>query len=97
MADIRETSYVQTAEESTAVITTNEFAQINRIMRLKDKHPDEVEVMYRPEDNYGVLMARIPKKWFRITPSRSTTYTDEQKAALVERLRVKKRPEYGEK
>lgn len=88
MADIRETSYVQTAEESTAVITTNEFAQINRIMRLQDKYPDGVEVMHRPEDNYGVLMARVPKKWFKINPPKVMNYTDEQRAALGENLKA---------
>lgn len=97
MADIRETSYVQTAEESTAVITTNEFAQINRIMRLKDKHPDEVEVMYRPEDNYGVLMARIPKKWFRINPPKVMNYTEEQRAMLGESLKARRQRQCREK
>lgn len=88
MAEIRETSYVQTADEDVGVITTNELAQINRITRLKDKYPDEVQIMHQPENNYGVLVAEVPKKWFTIRPPKVVNFTDEQKAMFAENLRA---------
>lgn len=94
MGDVKETSYIHTAEDSYGVITTNERRQITQIMRLKGTHPDEVEIMHQPEDNYGVLVAKVPKTWFKVNPPRK--YTEEQRKAMGERFKAKNHPCTGE-
>ena len=54
---------------------------------LADKYPNEVKVVMRPEENYGVLLIEVPKSWFKISPSRQRTLSEEEKTILSERLK----------
>ena len=86
MADVKETCINTTNEDKTATVCTAEAKWINKILKLSGQRPDEVKITYYPEDNHGVLVATVPKSYMKISPPRQTNYTDEQKAALAERL-----------
>ena len=86
MADLKETCVSYVGEDATVAFCSSEAKWINRIIKLHGQHPDEVKIVLAPEDNHGMLYAEIPKKWLKIAPPRQTNYTDEQKAAMVERL-----------
>ncbi len=87
MTEIRETAYNQIAESKTAELSTNEHKWINKLLKLAAQHPDQVRIIEHPDNNYGVLLAELPKSWFKISPPRSRTMSEEQKAAAAERLR----------
>lgn len=91
MGDVKETSYIHTLEDDFGVITTNEYVYINRFLKLAEERPDDVEVMHHPDDNYGVLMVRVPKKWFVVRPPKVMNFTEEQKAMYAESLRAYRR------
>ena len=87
MTEIHETAYNQTADSKTAELSTDERKWVNKLLRLAEQHPDQVRIIEHPDDNYGVLLAELPKSWFKISPPRSRTMSEEQKAAAAERLR----------
>jgi hypothetical protein len=87
MTEIHETSYNQTADSKTAELSTNERKWVNKLLRLAEQHPDQVRIIEHPDNNYGVLLAEFPKSWFKISPPKKCNMTDEQKAALAERLK----------
>ena len=72
-------------DKDKAFFSSDERRWINRIRMLKEKYPDMVQVIAEPEDNDGCIYASIPIEWMKIQPKRA--YTDEQKAAMTERLR----------
>lgn len=86
MADIKETCVNITNESSRATFCSSETKWINKILRLSGQHPDEVKILYYPEDNHGVLLAEIPKSYLKISPPRQVNYTDEQKAEIAKRF-----------
>ena len=86
MADWKETAITHIAPDDTATFCSSENKWINRILKLHEQHPGAVKIKYLPEDNHGVLYADIPASWFKISPPRQMNYTDEQKAAMAERL-----------
>ena len=86
MADFRETGICTTSEDAHAVISSSEAKWINKINKLREKYPDEVNVIYEPENNCGTIYAHVPKSWVKVSPPRQVNYTDEQRAALAERL-----------
>ena len=87
MAEIRETAYNQTTDTKRAEISTNECAWVNKLLKLADAYPDDIRIIAHPDDNYGVLLVELPKSWFKISPPRKRTLTEEQKAAAAERLK----------
>lgn len=80
-----ETSITYTSE--TAFLSTDERRIINRIMRFKDSHPDEIEIISMPENNDGCLYCKIPAKWMRIAPPVKHDLSVEERAERAERLR----------
>lgn len=87
MTEIRETAYNQTAENKTAEISTNERTWINKILKYAEAYPDQVRIIEHPDNNYGVLLAELPKSWFKLSPPRSRNMSEEQRTAAAERLR----------
>lgn len=71
-----------------ATVTLHGGRLKNRVLRLAEEYPDEVEVRREPDGNGGFLVAKIPAKWVKITPPRRLELTDEQKEELRERLSV---------
>ena len=86
MAEIRETCINATNEDNYAVVCSSEQKWINKINKLHEERPDEVIIKYDPETNQGVIVAHVPKSWMKVSPPRQVNYTDEQRAAMAERL-----------
>ena len=86
MKEIRETSYFHTADGKYGEICTNESYMRNRLLRSADSHHD-LKIIKMPEENYGVMVASAPKKWFKFSPPRKVEMTDEKKRELAERMR----------
>ena len=86
MADIKETVFECSGDFPHATITSNEQKWANKIKKLAEQHPDEVQIICLPENNDGYVLAHVPKKWMKLSPPRAVNYTEEQKAAMAERL-----------
>lgn len=86
MTDPKETCINYITEDNAVTFCSSEQKWINKILKLHDKYPNEVKIIHYPEDNHGMLYAEIPKKWLKVSPPRQTNYTDEQRAAMAERL-----------
>lgn len=65
---------------------TCERKWVNKILKLKESNPDDVGITMYPENNDGYIVAHVPKNWFKLSPPRQVNYTDEQRAALAERM-----------
>ena len=87
MAEPKETCVEYLDVDNHATFCSSEKKWINKIIKLHAAHPDEVEILYMPEDNYGVILAHIPKTWLKVSPPKKMNLTDEQRAAAAERMR----------
>jgi len=72
--------------DKTMYVSSDQLKIVNRIRKLAEAYPDEVEILRQPEQNDGCIYARMPSEWFRITPPRTRELTEEQKAELRERF-----------
>lgn len=86
MSDIRETVFECVDTDNQATFCSGERKWINKILRLKERCPDEVEVVCMPEDNDGIILAHVPKNWLKVSPPRKVDLSEEQRAAAAERL-----------
>ena len=86
MADLKETVVGYIDSDKHASLCSGERKWINRILKLKTEHPDEVSIKEYPETNQGIILAHFPKKWLKINPPRQMS--DEQKVAMAERLKA---------
>lgn len=71
-----------------ATVTLHSMRLKNKVIRLAEEYPDEVEVRREPEENGGFLVAKIPVKWVKIAPPRRLELTDEKKEELRERIKA---------
>lgn len=67
--------------------SSDEVKWINRIHKLKEQHPDFIEIIKEPEDNDGCIYCRLPTEWLKIQPPKGLTMTEEQRMNLAARLR----------
>lgn len=88
MTDFKETSVGYISDENYASFCSSEKKWITKMLRLYNQYPDKVEILYMPEDNEGTLFCHIPKSWLKVSPPRQVNYTEEQRAAMAERLAV---------
>lgn len=86
ITDVKETAVGYLSSDSYAVFSSNEQKWINKIIKLRESHPSEVNIKYMPEDNNGMLLAHVPRSWVKISPPRQVNYTEEQRAAAAERM-----------
>lgn len=86
MADFKETAISYLNIDDYAIFHSSEQKWINKILKLHEEHPDKVKIEHLPEDNNGMLLAHIPKSWFKISPPRQREMTDEQREAAAVRL-----------
>ena len=68
-------------------ISTDERWLINRILRFRANHPDDVHVIKFPEENDGCLYCTVPTNWLKITPPTKRNLSDEQRVAAGQRLK----------
>lgn len=87
MSDPRETAWDWYSDSKTATMCSNEATWIKKLTALAEQYPNEVVIRKTPEDNGGVILVDIPKKWFKIKPPAKRTMTDEQRAELAERMK----------
>ena len=83
---MKETIVGYVDEDSYASFTSAEKKWINKILKLKAEHPEQVDIKAYPEDNQGYIYAHLPKKWLKVSPPRQIS--EEQKAAAAERLKA---------
>lgn len=72
-------------DSKVAYFSSDERKWINKIHKLKEQHPDEVDIICEAEHNDGCIYCRLPSKWLKVTPPRM--YTEEQIAKMTARLR----------
>ena len=71
-------------DHDTARVFGDDRALINRVHKLKEKHPDLVVIEFEPENNFGAIVAKVPRSWVRITPPRAIS--EEERALSAARL-----------
>ena len=74
--------WLEGSKTMTVTISNRKIA--NRIRKLKEQHPDEVEIIADGPENGGYLYARIPAGWIFLGPRPKRELTDEQLEALRE-------------
>lgn len=86
MADFNETACDYLTCDKHATFCSSETKWINKIRKLAEQYPDDVVIQVQPEDNQGMILAHIPKGWFKLNPPRKSNMTEEQRQAVAERL-----------
>ena len=84
--DFRETAVGYLNVDSYATFSSSEQKWINKILKLRESHPNEVQIEHLPESNNGMLVAHVPKSWLKVSPPRQREMTDEQREAAAIRL-----------
>lgn len=83
--------------DKTATVSLSSKKHVNRILRLADKYPNEVEILAQNAD--GSLCAKVPVKWIKFNPPVNREVTEEQRQAARERLQryrsLKKEKKYA--
>lgn len=74
--------WLEGSKTMTVTISNRKIA--NRIRKLKEQHPDEVEIIADGPGNGGYLYAHIPTEWLKIRPKREVT--EEERKVLTERI-----------
>ena len=88
MADFKETCIEYIDADKHATFCSSERKWINKIYKLKEKYPNDVFIEMSEEDNDGMIVAHVPKSWMKLSPPAKRNFSDEQKAALAERMRA---------
>ena len=78
-------------EQTASVYTYNRKLQ-NKLNKLVGENPD-ISVAHQDEECTTFI---VPKKWIKVSPPRQVNYTDEQKAAMAERLAAARGKKAGE-
>ena len=73
-------------------VSTDERRMITHLLKLAEKHPDEVKVVARPEENDGCLYLKCPASYLKINPPVRQNLSDEQRVARSERLKTMRKP-----
>jgi len=79
-----ETCYNYTGK--VAYFSSDERKWINKVRRMKEQYPDQVEILKQPEENDGCIYARLPAEWMRMQPKRVVELSEEEKQVLRDRL-----------
>lgn len=74
-------------DKQNAYFSSDEQKWIRKIRLLKDKFPESVNIKCEPETNDGCICAVIPVEWVKISPKRERNMTEEQRIAVIERLK----------
>lgn len=81
--DFRETAFNYIVGDKIGTFFSSEQKHINKIAKLAILYPNEVKIVHESED--GSIVAKIPVKWFKISPPRKVS--DEQKEAASLRFK----------
>lgn len=86
MADFKETCIEYLNVDDNATFCSSEAKWINKILKLHEVYPNDVEIQFYPEKNQGMIVAHVPKSWMKLSPPRKSNFTEEQRAEIAERL-----------
>lgn len=86
MADFKETCVEYIDAEPHATFCSAERKWITKILKLKEVHPNEVDIRKYPTSNDGIILAHLPKSWLKISPPKTRNMTDEQREAAAKRM-----------
>lgn len=81
--DLRETSIEYLTCNDHATLYSSEAKWMRKIKQLQTDYPDSVQIINETSES---IVVHIPKSWFKVTPPRKMTLTDEQRAAAAERM-----------
>ena len=95
MVDLKETCCEFLNVDKHATFCSSETKWINKIIQLKEQYPDDIHIQVYPEDNQGMILAHIPKSFFKLNPPRKRNMTEEQRQAIAERLSAGRKQKYG--
>lgn len=84
MAREIDTGICSTMTDGLYSISSDETRWINRIHKLKEKYPDEVDIVCEPETNEGAIYALVSSDWVKINPPKQVS--EEQRLAFIERI-----------
>ena len=84
--DTKETTWNHIAKDKYVSFSSSERKFINLIYDLQEKFPDEVEITHKNSD--GSICAKFSYDWIRIRPKKNREMSEEQIAALTERLEL---------
>jgi len=79
LADQRETSCDHIAGEKTSTFYSSEQKWINKLDKLIEKHPDDVQIISRTEDS---VLVHIPSTWFKISPPKQVSEAQKKAASI---------------
>lgn len=77
--------------DKTMYVSTDERWLINRLLKFKETHSDEIHIIKYLEDNDGCLYLSVPAKWLKITPPRKHELSEEQRIIAAQRLLAARR------
>jgi hypothetical protein len=80
-----ETVFEHLDGKDTWTISTDERTWKNRLCKLAEQNPAEVECVAVNHD--GSVMYHVPVSWVRLRPPAKRNLTEEQRAALAERIK----------
>lgn len=86
MINTAETVFEHWDGKDTWTVSTDERTWKNRLVKLAEQHPADVECVAVNRD--GSVMYHVPASWVRLRPPVKRNMTEEQKAALAERLKL---------
>ena len=92
---MNETAFDYLSCDTHATFTTTEPKWIRKITALSKTNPNEVQIIYTPEQNNGTLYAHIPKSWLKVSPPKKMSLTEEQRLAAAERLSKNRKKKGG--
>ena len=95
MSNFNETACDYLSCDKYATFCSSETKWINKILKLAEEYPDQVEIQVLPEDNQGMILAHVPKNWFKLNPTRKRNMTEEQRQAIAERLAAGRKQKDG--
>ena len=72
--------------DSVMWVSTDERRMITRMIKLIAEHPDETEIIKRPEENDGCLYCKVPSTWLKIAPPVKREMSEKQRAAMEKNL-----------
>ena len=71
--------------KKTFTVSTDERVWKNRLCKLAEEHPGEVECVAVNRD--GSVMFRVPESWVKIRQPRKVEMSDERRQELADRMR----------
>lgn len=69
-------------------VSSDQQKMINKVRKLAEQFPTQVNIKCQPEQNDGCIYATMPADWLKLTPPRHIEMTDEQRKAASERMKA---------